>query len=214
MSPLKVGVLDYGMGNLRSVAKALEAAGGRVSVSDDRKALEKSGLLVVPGQGAFGAAAQVLKKRGLVSFLKDWLAADRPFFGVCLGMQILFESSEESPGVKGLGVLPGRVRRFRPRSRRMKVPHMGWNRALPGRARGLFADVLPASEDFYFVHSYYADPEDRGDVWAETDYGGRFCSAVAKGSMAATQFHPEKSGAAGQALLKKLLQRASKGHHS
>lgn len=203
----KVGVLDYGMGNLRSVAKALEAAGGRVTVSDNRAALEKSDLLVVPGQGAFGAAMDVFKKRGLIPFLKEWLAADRPFFGVCLGMQILFEGSEEAPGVKGLGVLRGRVRRFRPASRRMKVPHMGWNQAAKGPSTGALSGVLPPKGDFYFVHSYYADPKDRSVVWAETDYGGKFCSAVAAGRMAATQFHPEKSGGAGLSLLKKLLQK-------
>lgn len=211
MKRISVGVLDYGMGNLRSVEKALEAAGGRVSVSDDRRALDKTDLLVVPGQGAFGAAAGVLKSRGLTAFVKEWLSADRPFFGICLGLQLLFEGSEEAPGVKGFGILPGRVRRFRPKARAMKVPHMGWNRASRGPSRGLFAGVLPKAESFYFVHSYYADPEDRSDLWAETDYGGRFCSAVARGRMAATQFHPEKSGAAGLSLLRKLLQRAAKG---
>jgi imidazole glycerol-phosphate synthase subunit HisH len=207
----KVGVLDYGMGNLRSVAKALEAAGGRTVVSDDHKVLERSDLLVVPGQGAFGAAAAVLKRRGLTAFVKDWLAADRPFFGICLGLQLLFEGSEEAPGVKGFGVLPGRVRRFRPRSGRLKVPHMGWNGTSRGPSRGAFAGVLPKDGSFYFVHSYYADPEERSSVWAETDYGGSFCSAVARGRAAATQFHPEKSGAAGLSLLRGVVRLAAKG---
>jgi imidazole glycerol phosphate synthase glutamine amidotransferase subunit len=208
---VKVGVLDYGMGNLRSVAKALEAAGGKISVSDDRRTLDKSDLLVVPGQGAFGAAAEVLKKRGLFPFLKGWLAEDRPFFGICLGLQILFDGSEEAPGVKGLGFLPGRVRRFRPKTRSLKVPHMGWNQAAPGGAKGLFTPSLSKAGYFYFVHSFYADPEDRSAVWTETDYAGRFCSAVARGRMAATQFHPEKSGVAGLSLLKKIISSASKG---
>jgi imidazole glycerol phosphate synthase glutamine amidotransferase subunit len=202
---VRAGVVDYGMGNLHSVAKALEAAGARVSVSDDRKALEKSDLLVVPGQGSFGAAASVVKSRGLTGFLKGWAAEDRPFLGICLGLQILFESSEEAPGVKGLGILPGRVRLFRPKKRSLKVPHMGWNEAAPRKPRAALAKAQSKADHFYFLHSYYADPEDRSVLWTETDYGGRFCSAVAKGNLAAVQFHPEKSGAAGLRLLKNIL---------
>jgi imidazole glycerol phosphate synthase glutamine amidotransferase subunit len=209
--PPRVGILDYGMGNLRSVAKAWEAAGASVLVSDDRAALRASDLLVVPGQGAFGAAVEVLNRRGLMPFLKDWLAEDRPFLGICLGLQILFDGSEEAPGVKGLGVLKGRVRRFRPTSKKMKVPHMGWNEASPRTGADLFRSVLPRADHFYFVHSFYADPKDRSVVWTETDYGGRFCSGVARGRMAAVQFHPEKSGAAGAAFLKAALQLVSKG---
>lgn len=208
---INVGVLDYGMGNLHSVAKALEASGGRVTLTDDRRRLEKSDLLVVPGQGAFGAAASVLRRRGLFSFLKDWISADRPFLGICLGLQILFEGSEESPGVKGLGVLPGRVRRFRPRVKSLKIPHMGWNAAQRGVARGVFSPALGREGHYYFVHSYYADPEDRSVVWARTGYGTDFCSAVSRGRMSATQFHPEKSGAAGLLLLKKIISIVSKG---
>jgi glutamine amidotransferase/cyclase len=192
-----------------------EAAGLRAwaqcNVSDDRAVLDRSDLLVVPGQGAFGAAMDVLKRRKLLPFLKSWLAADRPFFGICLGLQILFDGSEEAPGVKGLGFLPGRVRRFRPSRRALKVPHMGWNAVSPRRSRSAFDGLLPRGGCFYFVHSYYADPRDRSTVWTETDYGGKFCSAVARGRMAAAQFHPEKSGAAGLAFLKKILQRVSKG---
>ena len=202
---VRAGVVDYGMGNLRSVAKALEAAGAKATVSDDKKVLEGSDLLVVPGQGAFGAAAAVIKSRGLASFLKGWLTEDRPFLGICLGLQILFEGSEEAPGVKGLGVLPGRVRKFRPRRRSLKVPHMGWNRAEPGPSDGAFSKALPAGDHFYFVHSFYADPEDKSSIWTQTEYDGPFCSAVARGNLAATQFHPEKSGDAGLHLLKNIL---------
>lgn len=208
---IRAGVLDYGMGNLRSVAKALEAVGADVVVSDDRRRLEKSDLLVLPGQGAFGAAAGVLKRKGLTPFVKEWLQADRPYLGLCLGLQLLFERSEEAPGVKGFGVLPGRVRKFRPRSRRLKVPHMGWNEARPTArsktAEGMFAGALSRPDKFYFVHSYYADPEDRSVVWTESDYGGRFCSGVARGRLAAVQFHPEKSGRAGLVLLRGICRR-------
>ena len=203
------------------MAKALEAAGGRVTVSDDRRVLGKSDLLVVPGQGAFGAAADVLRRRGLAPFVKEWLAEDRPFFGICLGLQLLFEGSEEAPGVKGFGILPGRVRKFRPKDRTLKVPHIGWNQVSPfsgssvarrpGVPASRYRSLLPRPDYFYFVHSFYADPEDRSSVWTETDYGGRFCSGVARGRMAAVQFHPEKSGEAGLALLKSVLRTVSKG---
>lgn len=207
---VRVGVVDYGMGNLRSVAKAWEFSGADVSVSDDRQALGKNDMLVFPGQGAFGAAVKVLKKKGLTPFLADWLAEDRPFFGVCLGLQLLFERSEEAPGVRGLGVLKGTVRKFRPSRKTLKVPHMGWNEAVPREGDGLLRPVLPRRDHFYFVHSYHADPKDRSVVWTETDYGGRFCSGVARGNLAAVQFHPEKSGEAGLSLIRRALHHISK----
>jgi glutamine amidotransferase len=205
VSVVRAGVVDYGMGNLRSVAKALEAAGARVTVSADRATLDGSDLLVVPGQGAFGAAATVLGSRGLAGFIKGWLSEDRPFLGICLGLQVLFEGSEEAPGVKGLGVLSGRVRKFRPKRHVLKVPHMGWNQAAPVSSAGAFAKALPEADHFYFVHSFYADPEDDSAVWTRTNYDGKFCSAVARGNLVATQFHPEKSGDAGLRLLKNIL---------
>ncbi len=195
-----IGVLDYEMGNLRSVAKSLEAAGATVNVSSSERELSRADVLVLPGQGAFDTAMRVLKQKKLDRFVKEWLAAGRPYLGICLGLQLLFESSEEAPGEKGLGILPGRVRKFRPKSKALKVPHMGWNRVdWSGEMRGQRRD------NFYFVHSFYADPAEADAVAGKTDYAVRFCSAVARGNLVATQFHPEKSGAAGQRFLKDVL---------
>lgn len=210
MRPIRAGVLDYGMGNLRSVEKALAQAGAKAFVSADAKVLERADLLVVPGVGAFESAMGVLRKKKLHGFVKEWIQSDRPYFGICLGLQILFEKSEEAPGVRGLGVLPGKVVKFRLKSSHLKVPHMGWNEVHPkGSATGLGKGVLPDSAHFYFVHSFYPRPADRSLVWATTPYGGEFCSAVARGNLAATQFHPEKSGPRGLRFLKNLLSRIS-----
>jgi len=201
-----VGVLDYGMGNLRSVAKALETSGAQVFVSNKIRLLEKADLLVVPGVGAFDAAMSVLRSAKLDGFIRDWVKAERPFLGICLGLQLLFESSEESPGTKGLGLLAGRVVRFRPKDRALKVPHMGWNAVRPVGAVGKeLKSVLSGPEKFYFVHSFYPRPDDAGLVWTKTPYEKLFCSSVARGKLVATQFHPEKSGPAGLKLLKSLV---------
>lgn len=203
MNPPRLAVVDYGMGNIHSVAKSLEAAGGRVVVSDRRTVLDKADVLVVPGQGRFDRAMATLKERGLISFLKGWLRDDRPFLGVCLGLQILFDRSDEAPGAPGLGWIPGRVRRFAPGSG-LKIPHMGWNRARPvgDRAQKLFG----ADGYYYFVHSYYPVPAEGGWEGTRTPYGTDFCSAIVRGAAVATQFHPEKSGTAGLLCLKKLIQ--------
>ncbi|MBI4397422.1 MAG: imidazole glycerol phosphate synthase subunit HisH [Elusimicrobia bacterium] len=203
----RVGVLDYGMGNLRSVAKSFEEAGARVVVSDSVPDLSRSELLVVPGVGAFDAAMDVLRTKGLDRFIRRWVEADKPYFGICLGLQLLFDGSEEAPGTKGLGLLRGRVKKFRfGRSlSRLKVPHMGWNEASPQRRAEAMTAALPKPDFFYFVHSFYPEPVERSVVWTETAYGRRFCSAVARGRLAATQFHPEKSGEKGLLFLKRLL---------
>lgn len=210
-SAVKVGVLDYGMGNLRSVEKALVKAGARAFVSDDPAVLATADLLVVPGVGAFDAAMKVLRQKKLVAFIRDWVRTGRPYLGICLGLQLLFESSEEAPGVRGLGLLKGRVVKFRFADRRMKVPHMGWNEVRPvGPAARDRKALLPASAFFYFVHSYAPRPADKSVVWATTPYGTDFCSAVAQGALLATQFHPEKSGPTGLRFLKALLNSLSK----
>ena len=196
---MRVVVADLGSGNLRSVEKALAAVGANVTVSGDPDAIAGAERLVVPGQGAFGACAAALDGQGgaLRQAIGAFLASGRPFFGICIGMQLLFERSDENPEALGLGLLPGRVRRFVDRPG-LKIPHMGWNQTRRGPAAG---DVTDGAF-FYFVHSYYPDPARAEDVALATDYGGRFCSAVARDNVFACQFHPEKSQSAGLALLR------------
>ena len=197
-----IGVVDYGSGNLRSVCKALEAIGASVSLVTTAAQLDTLEAVVVPGVGAFGDCAQNLRKAGLWEPLTEWLQAERPYLGICLGYQLLFESSEESPGHKGLGILPGRVVRFAGSG--LKIPHIGWNTLLG--ARGPIYRTLPASPYFYFVHSYFPVPADDLLVSARCEYGGTFAASVSRGSLHATQFHPEKSQSAGLALLKNFLE--------
>ena len=196
-----IGVVDYGSGNLRSVCKALEAIGASVSLVTTAAQLDTLEAVVVPGVGAFGDCAQNLRKAGLWEPLTEWLQAERPYLGICLGYQLLFESSEESPGHKGIGILPGRVVRFAGSG--LKIPHIGWNTLLG--ARGPIYRTLPASPYFYFVHSYFPVPADDLLVSARCEYGGTFAASVSRGSLHATQFHPEKSQSAGLALLKNFL---------
>jgi len=214
----RIAVIDYGMGNLRSVAKALEhvAPNTSVEVTADPAAIAAADRVVFPGQGAMPDAMRELTARGLVPVLRDAIAS-KPFLGICLGLQALFEHSEEGD-CAGLGILPGRVRRFAPPAgahsggERFKVPHMGWNtvRQVGGAAtsRGpvhpLWRGIADDSR-FYFVHSYYVEPTDPSIATGTSEYPGRFCCAVARGSLFATQFHPEKSQAAGLALLRNFV---------
>ncbi|MBL7140349.1 MAG: imidazole glycerol phosphate synthase subunit HisH [Planctomycetes bacterium] len=215
-------IVDYGMGNLRSVQKAVERIGSAAEVSDRPDVVAGADRLIVPGVGAFGDAMAALRQRGLVEAIRDVIAKGRPFLGICLGLQFLFEESEEvaeapvdvaalgqTPLPKGLGVLPGRVVRFSPSlaERGLKVPHMGWNRAEPAGECPLFAGMEREGVYFYFAHSYYAAPRDESVVAARTDYDEPFASAVASGNVYATQFHPEKSQAAGLMLLENFVQR-------
>lgn len=199
---LNVGVLDYGMGNLHSVAKALQAQGARVTVSSSASELNFADLLVMPGVGAFGAAMQTLSQKNLDGFVREWIRSDRPYLGICLGLQLLFESSEESPGVAGLGVLPGKVLKFRGS---MHIPHMGWNTVKTSAAVAPYFKGIKTTDRFYFVHSYFPVPEKRSDVATATNYGKSFCSAAVRGNLFATQYHPEKSGEVGLRLLKNIL---------
>jgi glutamine amidotransferase len=196
-----IGVVDYGSGNLRSVCKALETVGASVTLVTKATQLDPLDAVVVPGVGAFGDCAQNLRKSGLWEPLTQWLQAGRPYLGICLGYQLLFESSEESPGSKGLGFLPGRVVRFA--GKKLKVPHIGWNTLLD--ARGPMYRRLPTTPYFYFVHSYFPVPANDGLVSARCEYGGTFAASVSAGSLHATQFHPEKSQSAGLTLLKNFL---------
>ncbi|MFZ0728372.1 MAG: imidazole glycerol phosphate synthase subunit HisF [Desulfobacterales bacterium] len=196
-----ITLLDYGAGNVRSVINAIESLGETVkivSAAGDILAAEK---LVFPGVGAFGNMMRILHGKGLVEPLKAYLGSNRPFLGICLGLQALFDSSEEAPGCLGLGVIPGEVKRF---THALAVPHIGWNGLTILQPSKIF-DSLAGDEKFYFVHSYYVAPQDPALVLATTDYGDRFVSAIQKGNIIATQFHPEKSGRAGLCLLKNFL---------
>jgi glutamine amidotransferase len=190
-----IAVIDTGICNLRSVTKALEAVGASIRVVHtpaDVAAANAKGL-VLPGVGALRDCVAVLRERKLDVTVRDWIAADKPFLGVCLGMQALFERSEEGGGVAGLGIFAGNVVRFQ-RPRDFKIPHMGWNTVQFVQSRSpLNQQLSPAGEAFYFVHSYHCVPTDPTLVLGECDYGGTFCAAIARGRCFATQFHPEKS---------------------
>jgi glutamine amidotransferase len=184
---LSVAVLDHGMGNLRSVAKALEAGGARVSVTSDPAEISAAAALCVPGQGIFSRCMANLTASGLDRLVRDWVVAERPYLGICLGMQILFEHSEEGE-VDGLGILPGRVERL---PSTVRVPHIGWN-TVGGRY-------------FYFDHSYAALPSDETIVGGWCEHGSRFAASVRTGSILAVQFHPEKSSTEGISLLRRWV---------
>ena len=194
-------VVDYGMGNLRSVEKAFEAAGERPVVSSDPKRLEKASKIVLPGVGAFTQAMGELKKLKLIGPLKEKIQSGTPYLGLCLGLQLLFSFSEEG-NVKGLGILPGRVRRFRGD---LKVPHMGWNTLSLKKKDCPLLHGVSSRDYFYFVHSFYAVPDQRDAVLSTTRYGVDFCSSVWKGNIFATQFHPEKSQTAGLRLVENFI---------
>jgi len=197
-----ISLLDYGAGNVRSVINAVESLGETVRVVSGGRDIVEAEKLIFPGVGAFGNMMHILRDKGYVEPLKAYLASGKPFFGICLGLQALFEESEEAPGVPGLGFFPGKVRRF---DIPLSVPHIGWNGIAVRKPSRLFGG-LSGAEKFYFVHSYYVDPEDENIVLATTDYGISFVSAVATGNIVATQFHPEKSGTAGISLLQRFLQ--------
>jgi glutamine amidotransferase len=193
-----IAVIDTGICNLRSVTKALEAVGASIRVVHtpaEIAAMNASGL-VLPGVGALRDCVEVLRKTGLDAAVRDWIAADKPFLGVCLGMQALFEHSEEG-NVTGLGVFRGKVVRFQ-RPRGFKIPHMGWNTVTFRDPHSpLAAGLLASGDAFYFVHSFHCVPADPALVLGECDYGGPFCAAIGRGRVFATQFHPEKSQAKG-----------------
>ncbi len=204
-----ISLLDYGAGNVRSLRNAIQALGFALTEIERPSDILKAERLIFPGVGAFGAAMERLRRLGYIEPLKEYLAADRPFLGICIGLQSLFEGSEESPGIPGLGLIPGRIRRFD--AGHLSVPHMGWNGVRIERESPLFADY--GGEKLYFVHSYHAEPAPENAHWrlATTDYGRSFLSAVQRGQVAAVQFHPEKSGAAGLRLLQRFLSGQSTG---
>lgn len=196
MSAPTIAIIDYGMGNLRSVAKAVETAGGAVRIVTRPDEIGDAAGLVLPGVGALADCISALKTAGLDEAVRTWIQADKPFLGVCLGMQALFDFSEEAD-TAGLGIFPGKVVRFQVPAG-LKVPHMGWNTVRFTQPGSPLTDTLATEgEAFYFVHSYYCVPADPSLVLAECDYGGVFTAAIARGRCFATQFHPEKSQAKG-----------------
>ena len=201
--PPRVAMIDYGSGNLRSVDKALQHAGAEVVRCESPELLESCTAVVLPGVGSFGDCARCLEERELTGPLRDWLAADRPYLGICLGYQILFETSEESPEARGLAHWQGKVVRV-PERKDLKVPHMGWNSLEPVGHDPIF-DGLSDPAFVYFVHSYYPDPSDQGLVTARSTHGIPFAAACRRGNVRGVQFHPEKSQATGLRMLENFI---------
>ncbi|WP_010680941.1 imidazole glycerol phosphate synthase subunit HisH [Acetivibrio cellulolyticus] len=196
-----IAVIDYEVGNLRSVEKALHFIGCEAEVSSDRDFILNADAVVLPGVGAFADAMEKLEKRGLIDVIKTVIESGKPFLGICLGMQLLFEHSEEGgENVQGLNILKGAIRQI-PKDMNLKVPHMGWN-LLDIKGNSPLLSGLSQNPYVYFVHSYYLDTSDKDIVIAETSYGITFSVAVQKGNVFATQFHPEKSGEVGLEILR------------
>lgn len=207
-----IGVIDYGMGNLYSVSKALERLGAKAQLVETAAGIRSADKLILPGVGAFGDAMTELKKRDLINPIREVVAQGKPLLGVCLGLQLLFDASEEGGEHKGLGIVRGRVKKFSSREskfeKRIKIPHMGWNQVSVRNGGAVLFHDIPPNEYFYFVHSYYVLPDDTEVVAGETDYGITFTSAISSGRVYGCQFHPEKSHRFGQIVLKNFLDRA------
>lgn len=199
----RVGLIDYGSGNLRSVAKALEAVGAQPQQIMSAPIPEGLDALVLPGVGSFGDSVRHLQERGLFQPIRDWLGSGKKFLGICLGYQLLFQSSEESPGVEGLAVFEGKVQRFR--ATNLKIPQIGWNRLSWTKEAHKRFPGLPDAPFVYFVHSYYPVPEQRSIIAATAEYGEEFAAAVVADNLLATQFHPEKSQENGLAILRHFV---------
>jgi imidazole glycerol phosphate synthase glutamine amidotransferase subunit len=198
-----IEIVDYGAGNLRSVLKGLETVGAEVRLCREPERLADATGVVFPGQGSFATASRRLVELGFADPLRAYLAEDRPFLGICLGLQLLFQTSEEAPGAEGLGALAGTNKRFAPGK---KIPHMGWNSIRLKTRNGLFEGIEEGSF-FYFVHSYFPVPEDKSLIAGWSDYEEEFCCAVQKGNLTAVQFHPEKSQRRGLGLLANFAKR-------
>lgn len=201
---MRVVILDYQAGNLTSVQRALHHLGMEAEVTGDPATVCAADRIIFPGVGAAGACMANLRAAGLDQALRTVIAADKPVLGICIGMQLLFEHSEEDGGTACLGLLPGTVRRFRPTDAAIKVPHMGWNR-LQWQVTDPLAAGIPADSNFYYVHSYYCAPAAGVTVTAISDHGQGFCAGVRRGNLAAVQCHPEKSGPVGLRLLQNFL---------
>lgn len=195
-----IAIIDYGAGNLQSVKKAFDFIGAESVITDNPEIINACDRILLPGVGSFGDAMDSMHKSGLVETVKQNALSGKPFLGICLGLQLLFEASEESPGVKGLGIFKGKIKKFST-DMGLKIPHIGWNSLEIKQKDTLFKNV-PENSYVYFVHSYYLHAEDEEDVATVTNYGIDFHSAVGKNNVFATQFHPEKSGDVGLQILK------------
>jgi glutamine amidotransferase len=197
-----IAIIDYGVGNLFSVEKAFAALGAEAKITNNPSEIKAAEKLVLPGVGAFGDCMKNLEESGLIPLLKAEVAAGKPLLGICVGLQILFDGSEESSESRGLGFIPGQVKKIQAEG--LKVPHMGWNRlhiAEPRKGQDLVAGLEQDKEYGYFVHSFHAVPADKNVITATTNYGGEVTAAVQCGNIFATQFHPEKSGDVGLRII-------------
>ena len=199
-----IAIVDYGAGNLQSVKKALDYLGFQSEITYDKNKINKASHIILPGVGSFGDAMESMRKRGLEETVKNAASGERPFLGICLGLQLLFAESEESEGSEGLDVFGGEIKRI-PNIDSLKVPHMGWNSISIKQNNGIFKGIDDGSY-FYFVHSYYLSGAESGIVGATTQYGVEIQCAVQRGLVAATQFHPEKSSEAGLQILKNFAE--------
>ena len=195
-----IAIIDYGAGNLQSVKKALDFIGAESVITDNPETINACDKILLPGVGSFGDAMASMRAKNLVETVKQNALSGKAFLGICLGLQLLFEESEESPNVKGLGIFKGKIRRF-PSDMGLKIPHIGWN-SLEIKQKDTLFKGIPENSYVYFVHSYYLEAEDLTDVATVTNYGIDFHSAVGKGNIFATQFHPEKSGDVGLQILR------------
>lgn len=207
MNGLRLAVVDYGAGNLRSVTRALEVAGASPYVTSDPADVASADALIMPGQGSCNQAMETLRTKSLGVKILEAIKLGKPFLGVCLGLEVLLDSTEEGDS-RCLGVIPGRVRRL---PSNLKVPHMGWNQVRLLKEHPVFQGI-PQQSHFYFVHSFYAAPKDANIIAATTDYGFEFCCAIARGNMIATQFHPEKSGTLGIKLYENFIRFATRAN--
>lgn len=198
-----IAIIDYDAGNIKSVTKAFQYLGEEVLLSSNPAVLRSAEGVILPGVGAFGEAMQKLRESGLTDTVKDIALGNTPFLGICLGMQLLFEGSEESPGVEGLGILPGRIVRF-PSDNGLKIPHVGWN-SLTYPSKGRLFEGIPENSYVYFVHSYYVRAAEPEIVVAASEYGVNFHASVEKGNVFGCQFHPEKSSDTGLTILRNFI---------
>lgn len=198
-----IAIIDYDAGNILSVFKALRHLGADPEITRDAEVIKGADKIILPGVGAFGDAMNRLEGYGLIPVIKDCVESEKPFLGICLGLQLLYDSSEEAPGAEGLGILKGKIRKI-PVGEYKKIPHMGWN-SVSFPNRGKLFDGVGENAFFYFVHSYYLDAQDRSSVTATTEYNTRIDASVESGNVFACQFHPEKSGSVGLTVLKNFI---------